>query len=128
MRRRDKRKRIKKRTAREAEVAVIGEVRQRVLDRDKDCRFPVSARWMMPCNFAPTGEPEWAHRDGWRRARTVGQDPAARHTTAGSMMLCKAHHLAYDYGEISDLAEDVELGADGKLKWFTKLGELLGVS
>lgn len=143
MRRRDKRKRVTRRDATaalafpkvqgrdhavEPERFVIRRVRDLVAARDGECRFPIAARWMMPCNYAPTGEPQWAHRRSWRRARTVGQAPAARHSTQGSMLLCPAHHRAYDDGDIFDVATDTECGADKTLRWYTKLGEFLGVS
>lgn len=78
----------------------------------------------MPCD----GPLEWAHRLSHRRARTVGQAPADRHTTAGSMMLCRAHHRAYDECRVVEREADPSKGADGILLWESSDGEKLGES
>lgn len=83
--------------------------------RDGYCK--ASGRDVEPCE----GLSEWAHMHSHRRSRTVGQEPEERHTTAGSMMLCRKHHAMYDrrvlgtrarYLEIETLSEN---GANGPL-------------
>lgn len=62
------------------------------------------------------GPSEWAHFDALKRARTRGRPPEERHTTAGSLMLCRRHHDAYDDGDllIDALTSD---GCDGLLRY-----------
>lgn len=62
------------------------------------------------------GPPEWAHFGGKRRARTRGQAPEIRHTTAGSLMLCREMHRAYDEGRLLITAL-TRHGCDGRLKF-----------
>ena len=62
------------------------------------------------------GPSEWAHFGGKRRARTRGQAPEVRHTTAGSLMLCRSAHADYDAGRLKITAL-TRHGCDGRLKF-----------
>lgn len=70
-------------------------VRARVFSRDSWCRAlqwtPEMWAWSK-CE----GPDEWAHFADHRRARTRGKAPEERHTTAGSLRLCRKHHMMYD--------------------------------
>lgn len=59
---------------------------------------------------------EWAHFGDKRRSRTRGQAPEIRHTTAGSLMLCKTAHEAYEAGRLRITAL-TRNGCDGRLKF-----------
>lgn len=101
-------------------------VRAMVVDRDGYCRLSARVQRLsrdereditMPCE----GESEWAHLEDKRRARTVGMAPEERHTTAGSLMLCRAHHRAYDGARIS-ITLLSRYGADGPLRFTGRRG------
>ena len=65
------------------------------------------------------GPSEWAHIGKHRRCHTRGQAPAARHTTAGSAMLCQRHHAAYD-AHAFDLEPTTVRGMDGPFRVVTR--------
>jgi hypothetical protein len=108
-------------------------VRQEVMDRDGGCRFPADPKQpnlggvprlnLLQCD----GPLEWAHLPDWRRSRTMGQAPEERHTTAGSMMLCRRHHTMLDQNQLMILftgqLEGTSCGADGPISWYLVLGE-----
>lgn len=60
------------------------------VNRDGYCRLRNLG--LGPCD----GPSEWAHYGASRRFKTRGQAPEARHTTAGSLMLCRGHHARLD--------------------------------
>jgi hypothetical protein len=108
----EKRARAKARVKRQAS-AVEQRVRAQVVARDGDCRVGASG-W--PAVFGPCGgESEWAHLEDKRRFKTRGQPAEVRHTTAGSLMLCTAHHRAYDLHELF-ITPLTGLGADSTLR------------
>lgn len=96
---------------------MVSDVRGECVVRDGYCRIGrVSEPALGPCS----GPSEWAHLGDKRRARTRGQEPEERHTTAGSLMACRAHHYAYDKGIEADgtklhIEERTPKGADGPL-------------
>jgi hypothetical protein len=88
---------------RRAEAPVAKKVREKCVERDGHCRLaPLGG-----CE----GPSEWSHIGANKRARTRGMKPERRHTTAGSMMLCRKHHGLYDSGIIN--VSTTEAGADG---------------
>lgn len=93
------------------EARVEKAVRLKCVDRDGCC---VLANW--PHSFTDCDGPsEWAHFGEKRRAKTRRQPPSVRHTTAGSLLLCRFHHGEYDSRRINITALTVD-GADGPLK------------
>jgi len=78
-------------------------VRARCVERDIGCRLSM----LDACD----GPDEWAHLEEKKRARTRGQAPEVRHTTAHSIIFCRGHHRRYDAGEIT--LRLGEHGADG---------------
>jgi len=105
-------KRLKARTKRQ-EAKVVKSVRQQCVERDGYCliasRVPASVAVLLgPCE----GPSEWAHVEEHRRFNTRGQAPEDRHTTNGSAMLCRAHHVAYDSHEF-DFEAFSAAGMDG---------------
>ena len=98
---------------RRAEQPVIKSVRGACVKRDGYCRYAANAGTIDDCS----GPSEWAHIGPMKRAHTMGMQPEERHTTAGTMMLCKRHHDQYDGRQkprllISALTED---GAEGPM-------------
>ncbi len=67
-------------------------IRAVCVERDGYCRYGGKAGDQIAC----AGPSEWAHLGDKTRAKTRGMAPEARHTTRDSLMLCKAHHDAYD--------------------------------
>ena len=93
----------------ESEVAKA--VRALVVARDGYCRL---AGYFdgLSCK----GPSEWAHMEGYRRARTRGMAPGERHTTGSSAIMCREHHRRYDAHEF--LVEFLTPhGADGVIRW-----------
>ena len=116
----EKRATVKRRKQR-AEAAVIQSVRAACVERDGYCRVakdaPVATGHLLGCG----GPSEWAHFGGWKRARTRGQPASHRHTLSGSLMLCRAHHQAYDAGRVQ--IDATAAGAEGPLVfWFWTKG------
>lgn len=109
-------RKTEKRRRKAAESAVIKSVRLEVMRRDSHlCR----ARYMRePCS----GPLEWAHLGDNRRWKTRGMAPEKRHTTKGSLCLCKTHHALYDSGsrktgERMSIMQRTDAGADGPLSF-----------
>jgi hypothetical protein len=120
------RKRAKNRKRRQAK-AVVKTVRERCVERDGRCRVAHPLLTTKICEvgrYGPvldvlddcSGPSEWAHLEEHKRARTRGQAPAKRHTTAGSAMFCRRHHRQYDAGELAVTFLAPELGADGLMR------------
>lgn len=97
-----------------SETAVIALVRSRAVERDGYCRVAknVTLGFLGACD----GPSEWAHFGPYRRFHTRKQAPAARHTTVGSMMLCRLHHMRYDQHKFQIEAMSVWL-CDGPLRF-----------
>jgi hypothetical protein len=93
-----------KRRRQRVERRVKQSIRAQCVERDGYCR--------LGCDC--TGPSEWAHYGGFKRARTLGQAPERRHTTEGSLMLCRRHHTQYDRGELIIEAHS-DRGCDGYL-------------
>lgn len=93
---------------------VAAKVRAVVAERDGYCRLSERD----DC-FGCDGVSEWAHMHEERRSKTRGLPPDQRHTTQGSLMLCKRHHDRYDGRSrprliITALSNN---GADGLLRF-----------
>ena len=110
-----------KRRASKAEAVIKKHVRAECVERDGACRI---GDWEMnpddlhdddlehdPCD----GRSEWAHLGEKKRFKTRGQAPDVRHTTAGSLMLCRHHHGRYDAGKLA-----ITGSADGVLEFWIK--------
>lgn len=95
-----------------AEAKVEKRVRAEVETRDGHCRFSQSNVMAAVCN----GPSEWAHFGDKKRFKTRGMVPDARHTTAGSLMLCRKHHSEYDAGRLAIEALTAS-GCDGLLSF-----------
>lgn len=104
-------------------------VRAQCVARDGYCL--ILTRWIFvngkiqpPVVFAGVGPclgpSEWAHVGEHRRCHTRGMAPEQRHTTAGSAMMCKRHHDAYDAHEFDLEPVDAVLGMDGNFRVVTK--------
>jgi hypothetical protein len=102
-----------------AEGPIKKAVRETCVDRDGYCRYWADV--FQSCFVAVdcSGPSEWAHLENQKRARTRGMKPGQRHTTAGTAMLCRCHHRAYDAGELKVEAHS-DKGADGPLSWRTE--------
>jgi len=113
---------LKARRKRQA-AKVVKSVRARCVARDGYCRIDAASGGpkgdsaafdVGPCS----GPSEWAHLSEQKRAKTRGQAPEVRHTTAGSLMACKTHHDRYDGRQRPRLGiEATILGADGPLEF-----------
>lgn len=101
-----------KRRRQHGEKKVERSVRQQCVERDSYCaidkRADAITQLLMPCE----GPSEWAHIGRHRRSLTRGMAPERRHTTAGSAMLCRKHHRAYDAHEF-DIRLASDRGMDG---------------
>jgi hypothetical protein len=79
------------------EATVIRHVRQACVLRDGYCRVGRILHGLNLMEYGCQGASEWAHFGPWQRWKTMGQkDPAQRHCTPGSLMLCHFHHVLYD--------------------------------
>lgn len=109
------RKRAKGRKDR-AEAAVKKIVRDAVTERDGYCRLA-----------GPTceGPSEWAHLADHRRSKTRGLPPEIRHTTAGTVKLCRKHHQQLDAHAFTFLAFTAQ-GADGTMTVIQALHDKFG--
>lgn len=98
------------------ESKVVKQVRPQVVARDGYCRLSEAAR-LHPENFGECeGPSEWSHYNAThRRSKTRGQPPEVRHTTAGSMMLCRQHSQDYDQNRI-DIETQTDRGCDGPVR------------
>ncbi len=73
---------------------------------------------------ACVGQSQWAHEGESKRCHTRRQDPDVRHTTAGTMMLCRGHHDAFD-GRRGPRLRATPLSdrrCDGPLRWSNDRG------
>lgn len=93
-----------KRRSKRHEAKVAKAVRAACVARDGYCliasRLPRSIAVLLGACEGPS---EWAHVGEHRRCHTRGMEPEVRHTTAGSGMLCRGHHVAYDAHEFDFL-------------------------
>ena len=102
------------------ERVVVGDVRGDVVGRDGYCRL----HWLHDATRRQTaeifgqcsGKSEWAHFGEHKRSKTRGRPADERHTTAGSLMLCKRHHTDYDEHRL-DIMTLTPRGCDGQLKF-----------
>lgn len=94
-----------------AEAKVEKRVRAEVAERDGYCRVP---QYFLPdpCD----GPSEWAHFGDKKRFKTRGMAPELRHTTAGSLKLCRKHHGEYDSGQLV-IETMSDYGCDGLLSF-----------
>lgn len=101
-----------------SEATVIARVRPVVVERDGPCRIArnLTLGFLGACG----GPSEWAHVGSHRRFKTRKMEPEVRHTSAGTVMLCGAHHDAYDAHQFQ-IEELTDAGCDGPLA-FTKGG------
>lgn len=115
------RKQIKAKKDR-AEATVKKSVRAACVKRDRYCRVGL---WTAGLKHPPVwlgtcaGPAEWAHLHSHRRAQTRGQAAEKRHTTAGSLCLCRFHHAEYDAHRMKITAL-TRRGADGPLRFSRK--------
>lgn len=115
------RKRVKARRQRQAQK-VVKRVRAHCVERDGGCRLGEWERnpddWHAEdlegdcCDDSS----EWAHFADQKRYRTRGMVADVRHTTAGSLMLCRTHHRAYDARTLNITAM-TNTGCDGPLRF-----------
>jgi hypothetical protein len=104
---------LKARKAR-AEAAMKRAVRKACVKRDEWCR--ILYQETPPELWGCDGPSEWAHLHSHRRSQTRGQAADKRHTTAGSLMLCRVHHQQYDAHKLR-ITCLTRKGADGPLKF-----------
>lgn len=130
------RRQLKARQARQ-ETQIKKLTRAACVVRDGDCRLLQAEFLLYECSMGRVdylASPwhahncdapyEWAHFGDKRRSRTRGQAAEIRHTTAGSLMLCKSAHEAYDAGRLKITAL-TRHGCDGRLKFALAKGETL---
>lgn len=100
-------------------------VRALCVERDGDCRL---GDWEQnPDDWhsdslegdACEGPSQWCHMKHKSRAKTRGQSPQIRHTTADSFMACQKHHAQYDGRQTPRLFifAFTDLGADAMLSF-----------
>ncbi len=96
--------------------------REAVFERDRDCRFPESARENLPCG----GRHTLAHLISL--AMTRGRSPEHRHNLYITARICQAHHEPLDHGGKTKLRVELDArkGANAPIKWFDVDGRLLG--
>lgn len=112
----EKRRTTKRRKAR-AEAVVVKRVRGLCIGRDGYCRVALDIRLPFSLSILGcAGQSEWSHFGTKRRARTLGQEPEERHTTAGTLMLCRKHHRKYDAG-LFLIGATTDGGCDGPLSY-----------
>lgn len=90
-------------------------IRETVAERDGYCKLAAYAGVLGRCE----GPSEWAHWGAWKRCKTRGLPPEDRHTTGGSLMLCRRHHRAYDAGQFNIVAV-TEYGMDRAIAYQRK--------
>lgn len=106
------RRQIRGRRQRVARV-VVKSVRAQCVERDGYCRIGKDNRLEESRCDGPS---QWCHYGPFKRARTRGQAPEARHTTSGSFMGCERHHADYDAGRLKIRALTRRL-CDGPLSY-----------
>lgn len=95
--------------------AVATKVREEVSLRDGYCRYGYDispGRRFSRCD----GPSEWAHFGEHGRFKTLGMAPEERHTTAGSLMLCRFHHRELHLARLVIVAK-TDRGCDGPLRY-----------
>ena len=111
-------RRILKARRKRRAAKVVKSVRAQCVARDGFCRI---SRPAMDLAGRPLGDcagpSEWAHMAAARRWKTRGQAPEVRHTTAGSLMLCRGHHNAYDREHTLEIVPLTTQGANGPLRF-----------
>ena len=110
------RKRVKARRTRQA-AKVVKSVRAQCVKRDGFCRMASWPSDVLDVFTYCYGPSEWAHLAEKRRSKTRGQAPEVRHTTAGSLMLCRGHHNAYDRAHTLKIVSLTVQGANGPLRF-----------
>jgi len=104
-----KRATVKRRKQRQART-VVTSIREQCFERDGYCRFFLDTTFGVYCYpEGCKGPSEWAHLGEKKRFKTRGQPPEERHTTGGSLMLCRFHHHAYDRGDLAIIGADANL-------------------
>ncbi len=98
---------------RRAETAIAVLVRAKCVERDGYCRVSQESDDMFRRAMCD-GPSEWAHFDEKKRAKTRGMTGEERHTTEGSLMLCRQHHEQYDHG-ILQIIDLTPRGCDGSM-------------
>lgn len=115
----ESRKRQKAREKRQ-DAKALARVYVEVSDRDGYCRLYVLDRawratiWdrLGPC----AGPSQFAHFGDLRRFKTRHKPPEERHTRAGALKLCQAHHEAYDQHRLA-IDALTDRGTDGRLRF-----------
>lgn len=115
---------------RRAETPVAAVVRASCVERDGHCRVGNMTADALGDTFSEAmfehaladgcdGPSEWAHLGDKKRAKTRNMKPDVRHTTAGSVMLCRQHHDRYDGRQTPRMFVKAltEAGADGPLEF-----------
>ncbi len=115
-------RRLVKAAKKRLERVMIGQVRDQCVLRDGFCRFaldvsratglPLIAAWLDFCS----GPSEWAHLGRLKRSRTRGMPASQRHTTAGTMILCRKHHHLEEIGLLK-VEYETDRGADGLVRF-----------
>lgn len=109
------------RQRRRREATVIKDVRDVVMLRDGYCRvFHLNYRdiggGVVGFFSICSGPSEWAHWGQHRRHNTRRMAADARHTSAGTLALCRFHHAMYDAHEW-EIEALTDRGADGPLRF-----------
>jgi hypothetical protein len=104
---------------RRREGPVAKKVRAACVERDGHCRYWLE-RFVNPFmeDIADCDGPsQWAHFGEKVRAKTRNMKPEQRHTTWGSLMLCRLHHDQLDGRQHPRLKIEAltKFGADGPL-------------
>lgn len=110
------RARVKARRKRQ-EARVKEQVRHDVFVRESfRCRISDTwlDTWLVGAFGDCDGPLEWAHLGDHRRFKTRGMPPEKRHTTAGSLCMCKRHHGMYDRHQLK-IEPMTSRGADGPM-------------
>lgn len=87
------------------------QVRAECWDRDQGCRVAEMMRGDL-CD----GPMQWCHLEQQRRCFTRGMAPTVRHTTEGSMFMCRRHHQLYDLNQFQIVFQDEDNGANGPIE------------
>lgn len=111
-----------KRAAKRVESQIVQQVRAACVERDGHCRLIWGTVLQKDEHRGPdldycSIKSEWAHLGDKKRFKTRGQEPAERHCTTGSLMLCDRHHRMYDIEHTLTITPLTERGADGPLKF-----------
>lgn len=105
------------RRRRRAEAKVIASVRPEVAERDGWCRLVGRGSLVREMFGECRGDSQWAHYGERKRSLTRRMPPEHRHDRRFSLMLCFAHHDAYDHGPLEIEALDPAAVCDGRLRF-----------